>query len=40
MLVGAAKEVSGGAPGHQRSRIVTAVQQPSIGPAAVRASSI
>ena len=31
MLVGAAKEVSAGSVGHQRSRIVTAVQQPWIG---------
>jgi hypothetical protein len=35
MLVGAAKEVSGGALGHQRSRIVTAVRQPSVRQAAV-----
>ena len=31
MLVGAAKEVSAEATGHQGSRIVTAVQQPWIG---------
>ena len=36
MLVGAAKEVSAGAAGHQHSRIVTAVQQsPGIGRAAL-----
>jgi hypothetical protein len=35
MLVGAAKEVSAGAAGHERSRIVTAAQQPWIGQAAL-----
>jgi hypothetical protein len=35
MLVGAAKEVSAGAAGHRGSRIVTAVQQPWIGQAAL-----
>jgi hypothetical protein len=35
MFVGAAKEVSAGAAGHERSSIVTAVQQPWVGRAAL-----